>query len=329
MNSEYETVGAALGGLAAIMGMLSLIATVASIIMIVSQWIIYKKAGQKGWASIVPIYNMVVLLKIVELPVWYIFLLIIPFANIYATFKIYIELAHKFGQSTGFGVASVFFNIICFPILAFSKNVTYKGSNNEVNNNSQTANQPYTPGSGFTFQAQTLNDTTNNMNQNNTVNPQPIMFNQNINTEISPINTPQNTNINEQPSGTNIVNTISEPVNENNITFGPVQTANDTIPTNNVPVQETPNQPSIEPINNPMGFTYNAPIDIPKEPEVIQPVIPQPIQTPQQMPIQGMPNQNTNTQSQPLNVIPGMNNGQEQNVQNQNNGPINFNNQNM
>ena len=87
--------------------------SLASILIIVSLWKIFKKAGKPGWASIVPIYNMIVLLEITELPLWYIVLFFIPFANIYALFKIYIELAHKFGKSTGFGVATVFFSIVC------------------------------------------------------------------------------------------------------------------------------------------------------------------------------------------------------------------------
>ena len=87
--------------------------SLASILIIVSLWKIFKKAGKPGWASIVPIYNMIVLF-------------FIPFANIYALFKIYIELAHKFGKSTGFGVATVFFSIVCLPILAFSKTAEYK-----------------------------------------------------------------------------------------------------------------------------------------------------------------------------------------------------------
>ena len=103
------------------------ISLIVGILAIVSLWMIFKKAGKPGWASIVPIYNIIVLIQIVGLPLWYLVLLIIPFANIYAIFKIYIELAHKFGKSTGFGVLSVFFSEICLPILAFDKNATYKG----------------------------------------------------------------------------------------------------------------------------------------------------------------------------------------------------------
>ena len=96
------------------------------ILAIVSLWIIFKKAGKPGWAAIVPIYDVIVLLQVVELPLWYLLLLIIPFANIYAIFKIFIELAHKFGKSTGFGVLTVFFSEICLPILAFDKDAVYK-----------------------------------------------------------------------------------------------------------------------------------------------------------------------------------------------------------
>lgn len=103
------------------------IGLIAGILVIVSLWMIFKKAGKPGWASIVPIYNIIVFIQVAGLPLWYLVLLIIPFANIYAIFKIYIELAHKFGKSTGFGVLTVFFSEICLPILAFDKNATYKG----------------------------------------------------------------------------------------------------------------------------------------------------------------------------------------------------------
>ena len=118
---------------------LIIISLLLSILLIVSMWKIYKKAGKPGWAAIVPVYNIIVLLEIAELPLWYIALFLVPFANIYAMFKIYIELAHKFGKSTGFGVASVFFSVICFPILAFNKNIVYKNAS-VVENNVESAN---------------------------------------------------------------------------------------------------------------------------------------------------------------------------------------------
>ena len=89
----------------AIFGTLMWIMAIVSIVMIVCMWIIFRKAGKKGWEAIVPVYNIIVLLEITRLPIWYIVLYLIPFAKIYAMFKVNIELEHRCGISTGFGVA--------------------------------------------------------------------------------------------------------------------------------------------------------------------------------------------------------------------------------
>lgn len=127
-------------------GVYFFIMTAFMVFMLVCIWKIFKKVGKKGWEALIPVYNIIVLLEIVGLPVWYIVLFLLPFANIYALFKIYIELAHKFGKTTGFGVATVFFSVICLPMLAFGK-ATYTC----VTNVSQTYQQQ---------PAQTLNQQT-------------------------------------------------------------------------------------------------------------------------------------------------------------------------
>ena len=40
------------------------------LIIIVSMWKIFEKAGKPGWAAIIPIYNIIILLEIVGKPVW-------------------------------------------------------------------------------------------------------------------------------------------------------------------------------------------------------------------------------------------------------------------
>ena len=42
------------------------------VLLLASFWKIYSKAGQPGWACIVPIYNIVVLLEVVKKPIWWI-----------------------------------------------------------------------------------------------------------------------------------------------------------------------------------------------------------------------------------------------------------------
>ena len=53
-----------------------------SIVLIAAQWKIYTKAGKPGWACIIPIYNLIVLLEIVGKPVWWFLLLLVPCVNI-------------------------------------------------------------------------------------------------------------------------------------------------------------------------------------------------------------------------------------------------------
>ncbi len=97
---------------------------------IAGQWKLYEKAGQPGWACIIPIYNIVVLLKIINKPIWWIALFFVPVANIIVAFMIYIELAKAFGKSAGYGVAMVFFGFIMIPLLGFG-DAEYVG--NEMN----------------------------------------------------------------------------------------------------------------------------------------------------------------------------------------------------
>ncbi len=127
------------GALLASFGTIFLISSVIGLVMIISMWKVFKKAGKPGWASIIPIYNIYVMIQIAKLPAYYLLLYILPIVNIYAMFKIYIELAHKFDKSTGFGIGLIFLNFIFLPILAFG-NATYEDSIVNTNNNNMQNN---------------------------------------------------------------------------------------------------------------------------------------------------------------------------------------------
>jgi len=86
---------------------------------IVSMWKIFTKAGEPGWAAIVPIYNFIVLLKIAGKPAWWVVLMLIPFVNIVIAAIICISLAKNFGKSTAYGLGLFFLGIIFGPMLAF------------------------------------------------------------------------------------------------------------------------------------------------------------------------------------------------------------------
>jgi hypothetical protein len=89
------------------------------VVLVAAMWKVFEKAGQPGWAAIVPIYNIYILLQIVGKPGWWLVLFLIPLVNLIIIFIVYIGLAHSFGKSTGFGIGLVFLGIIFFPILGF------------------------------------------------------------------------------------------------------------------------------------------------------------------------------------------------------------------
>lgn len=96
------------------------------IIGIVVLWRIYDKAGEPGWASLVPFYNMYVLFKITWGNGILFLLLLIPFANLIIAIILPFKLAKAFGRGVGFGFGLLLLPIIFFPILAFG-NSAYVG----------------------------------------------------------------------------------------------------------------------------------------------------------------------------------------------------------
>lgn len=75
-----------------------------AIIMIAGYWKVYTKAGQPGWAAIIPFYNIWVLMKIIGRPGWWLILYFIPFVNIIVYFINAIDLAKSFGKGAGYGI---------------------------------------------------------------------------------------------------------------------------------------------------------------------------------------------------------------------------------
>lgn len=89
-------------------------------ITIASLWRVYQRAGEPGWATLVPIYNAVVLLRVARRPIWWIVLLLVPLVNLVTLVAIDIALARRFGRSAGFGVAIALLPFVFLPVLAFA-----------------------------------------------------------------------------------------------------------------------------------------------------------------------------------------------------------------
>ncbi len=107
---------------------ITVISLIFAIVMIIALWRIFEKAKEPGWASLIPIYNTIVLLKICGRPWWWIFLLFIPIVNFVLMIVIFADLAKVFGKDTGFAIGLILLTPIFLLILAFD-NSQYIGSN--------------------------------------------------------------------------------------------------------------------------------------------------------------------------------------------------------
>jgi hypothetical protein len=97
-----------------------------AILLIAAMWKVFTKAGQPGWACLIPIYNIYILCKIVGRPGWWVILMLIPFVNFIIGIILCIDLAKSFGNGVGFGVGLALLGIIFFPILGFGSS-QYQG----------------------------------------------------------------------------------------------------------------------------------------------------------------------------------------------------------
>ena len=61
--------------------------------VIAGWWMMFTKAGEAGWKSIIPIYNIIILLKIVGREWWWVILLLIPIVGFIIWIIVALDLA--------------------------------------------------------------------------------------------------------------------------------------------------------------------------------------------------------------------------------------------
>ncbi len=99
--------------------MAGLIELIIVIVIIAAMWKMFAKASQPGWAAVIPIYNVYILLKVAQKPGWWLILMFIPVVNIIVAFIVCLAVAENFGKGVGFAVGLFFLGFIFVPILAF------------------------------------------------------------------------------------------------------------------------------------------------------------------------------------------------------------------
>ena len=103
-----------------------LVFVVVGIVTLIGMWKTFDKAGQPGWAVLIPIYNIIVLLRIAGLPWYWVFapfVAIIPILG-WIAYLVWIVWVHhristRFGQGVGFTIGLTLLSPIFWLILGF------------------------------------------------------------------------------------------------------------------------------------------------------------------------------------------------------------------
>ncbi|MBI2722980.1 MAG: signal peptidase I [Bacteroidetes bacterium] len=95
------------------------------VLILTSRWKIFEKAGKPGWASLVPVYSFVVLLRIVGKPWWWTLLLFIPGVNVIIFIIVIHCVSLSFGKDNTFTAGLILLGFIYIPLLAYSETHYY------------------------------------------------------------------------------------------------------------------------------------------------------------------------------------------------------------
>lgn len=111
---SYQQVDPATAMAAGMFGLTTMVVGMVFLVLIlISYWKIFTKAGKPGWAAIIPFYNLYTLIKVVQRPGWWLILFFIPLVNFVISIIIALDLAKVFGKSAVFGI---FLNWLLQPV---------------------------------------------------------------------------------------------------------------------------------------------------------------------------------------------------------------------
>jgi hypothetical protein len=86
---------------------------------IAGAWKMFEKAGQPGWGILVPIYNLLLIVRIAGSPDWMFILLLIPGVNIVAHILVSLELGKRFSRGAAFTIGLIFIPAVFYALIGF------------------------------------------------------------------------------------------------------------------------------------------------------------------------------------------------------------------
>ncbi len=117
MEDLHQTIGA---GVALVFIVL---AAAFAIFSIAGAWKMFEKGGQPGWGIFVPIYNAILLVRMVGLQDWFFLLFLVPFVNLAAHIIVSLELGKRFGRGPAFTMGIILFPALFLALLGFGQSV--------------------------------------------------------------------------------------------------------------------------------------------------------------------------------------------------------------
>ena len=96
------------------------------ILAVAGWWKMFEKAGEAGWRAIIPIWNTIVMLRIVGQPLWMLIGFFIPFVNFIVWIVVMAQIAKSFGKGIGYVLGLIFLSPLFAIILGFG-DATYQG----------------------------------------------------------------------------------------------------------------------------------------------------------------------------------------------------------
>lgn len=96
------------------------------VLVIAGMWKTFAKAGQPGWAAIIPILNVYIMLKVAGRPGWWLLLYLIPIVNLVVTIIVYNDISKSFGHGLGMTLLLFFLSPIAFCVIGFGSS-QYQG----------------------------------------------------------------------------------------------------------------------------------------------------------------------------------------------------------
>jgi hypothetical protein len=97
-----------------------------SVLFFAAFWRILSKAGEAGWKSLIPVYNLFTLLKVSGKPGWWVVPLLLPILSIPFLILLAIGLSRSFGKGGWFAAGLALIPWVFFPVLGFSSDA-YQG----------------------------------------------------------------------------------------------------------------------------------------------------------------------------------------------------------